>query len=236
MRSGRPRRQSVEVDAPFVGAGLGQRDQARALERVLARALVAQPGLRQHELALDDLPDLHAGEPERAPDRTRDHAQHRAVLARLGEPREGLPEPAPAGRLARLGWLAAERVPQHRRGAPQRRGVRLAVGPGDQEGRRCRLAERLHEGRRLDARAPLDDPVVAPLRAQREPAVAGNPHRNRHREAAVQERAGDVAELGRRQVTRKRRGKRIIKALGRRAGRVHASQSSRLPSYTLALL
>jgi hypothetical protein len=37
-------------------------------------------------------------------------------------------------------------------------------------------------------------------------------------------------------VTRKRCGKRIIKALGRRAGRVHVSQSSHLPSYTLALL
>jgi hypothetical protein len=35
-------------------------------------------------------------------------------------------------------------------------------------------------------------------------------------------------------VTRKRRGKRIIKALGRRAGRVHESQSSDRRSYTLA--
>jgi hypothetical protein len=35
-------------------------------------------------------------------------------------------------------------------------------------------------------------------------------------------------------VTRKRRGKRIIKALGRRAGSVHVPQSSRGRSYTLA--
>jgi hypothetical protein len=35
-------------------------------------------------------------------------------------------------------------------------------------------------------------------------------------------------------VTRKRRGERIIKVLGRRADRVHAPQSSRRCSYTLA--
>ncbi len=98
----KPQAAVVEVDAPFVRAGLRQRDQRRALERVLARALVAQPGLGQDELALDDLADLHAGEPERAPDGARDDAQHRAVLARLGKARERLPEPAPAGRLARL--------------------------------------------------------------------------------------------------------------------------------------
>ena len=236
VRSGKPQAAVVEVDAPLVRAGLRQRDQRRALERVLARALVAQPGLGQDELALDDLADLHAGEPERAPDRARDDAQHRAVLARLGEAREGLPEPAPAGRLARLGRLAAERVPEHRRRATQRRGMRLAVGTRDQQRRRPGLAERLHERRGLDARAPLDDPVVAPLRAQREPAVARHPHRHRHREAAVQQRARDVAQLGRRQVTRECRSKRIIKALGRRAGSVHTSQSSHPPSYTLAFL
>ena len=120
---------ALEVDAPLVAAGLRQRHQRRAVERVLARALVAQPGLREHELALDDLADLHAGEPERAPDRARDDAQHGAVLARLGEPREGLPEPAPAGRLARLGRLAAERVAEHRRGAPQRSACASPSGP-----------------------------------------------------------------------------------------------------------
>jgi hypothetical protein len=35
-------------------------------------------------------------------------------------------------------------------------------------------------------------------------------------------------------VTRQCRSKRIIKALGRRAGSVHAPQSSRRGSYTLA--
>ena len=148
VRSGRPEAAALEIDAALVAARLGQRHERRAVERVLARALVAQPGLRQHELALDDLADLHAGEPERAPDRAGDDAQHRAVLARLGEAREGLPEPAPAGRLARLGRLAAERVAEHRGGAPQRVRVRLAVGARDQQRRRARLAERLHERRR----------------------------------------------------------------------------------------
>ena len=145
--------------------------QARALERVLARALVAHPGLRQHELALDDLPDLHAGEPERAPDRTRDHAQHRAVLARLGEPREGLPEPAPAGRLARLGRLAAERVPQHRRGAPQRRGMRArrrARRPGGPPIPSRRAAPRTRTARRARAaRRSSRGPVARTARTRR---------------------------------------------------------------------
>ena len=95
--------------------------------------------------------------------------------------------------------------------------------------------ERLDDGARfVDARAALDDQVLAALLAQGELAVALHPHRNRHRETAMQERARDVAQLGRRQVPRKRCSERIIKDLGRRAGRVHGSKSSRRHSYTLA--
>ena len=227
---------AFEIDAALVAAGLGERHERCAVERVLARTLVSQPGLRQHELALDDLADLHAGEPERAPDRAGDDAQHRPVLARLREAREGLPEPAPARRLPRLGRLAAERAPSI---AAARRSVSACAspsGPVTSNGRRARLTERLDERGRLDARASLDDQVGAALGAEREAPVPRHPHRDRHREAAIQEGAGDVAELGRRQVTRKRCGKRIIKALGRRAGRVHVPQCSHLPSYTLAPL
>ena len=153
---------AFEIDAALVAAGLRQRHERGAVERVLARALVAQPGLRQHELALDDLADLHAGEPERTPDRAGDDAQHRSVLARLGEAREGLPQPARAGRLPRLGRLAAERVAR-----ASRRRVRSEAACASRArarrpaGRRARVAERLDERGRLDARAPLDDPVLS---------------------------------------------------------------------------
>ena len=89
---------AFELDAALVAARRRERGQRCVVECVLARALVAQPGLRQHQLAFDGLADLHAGEPQRAPDRARDDAQHRAVLARLCEAGEGLPQPAcPAG-------------------------------------------------------------------------------------------------------------------------------------------
>ena len=112
----------------------------------------------------------------------------------------------------------------------------LGPGTGDEKGCGRAVAERLDDGRLLGLRPALDDPVVAALGAQCEAAFARHPDADRQRQTAIQERAGDVAQLGRRQVPRKRCGKRIIKVLGRRAGRVHTSQSSGLPSYTLALL
>ncbi len=234
VRSGRPSRQPVEVDAALELAGLGERGDGGAVERVLACALVAQPRLGERELALDDLADLHAGESERPADRARDDAEDGAVLARLGEARERLPQPAAAGGLAGLGRLAAERVGEHGRGAPQRGVLRLRARCRHEQRGRLRHSERLDAGARLDARAPLDDPVMTPLRAEREAALPLDPDRDRHREAAMQERAGDVTQLGRRQVTRERRSERIIKALGRRAGGMHTTQSNRHALYTLA--
>jgi hypothetical protein len=113
--------------------------------------------------------------------------------------------------------------------------VLLGSRAGDEHGAGAGVAVWLDQGaRRVDARAALDDPVLAALLAQSEPAAPLHPHGDWHRQAAMQERARDVAELGRRQVTRKRCSERIIKALGRRAGSVHKPQCSRLNSYTLA--
>ena len=75
------------------------------------------------------------------------------------------------------------------------------------------------EGSRRARRSTISR--MAALRAERESAVALHPHRDGHRQPPVQERARDVAQLRRRQVTRERCGERIIKALGRRAGRLH---------------
>ncbi len=223
---------TFELDAALVAARRRERGQRCVVECVLARALVAQPGLRQHQLAFDGLADLHAGEPQRAPDRARDDAQHRAVLARLREAGEGLPQPACAGRLPGVGRLSSERVDEHRGRALQQGGVLRGARARDEHGRG---AQRLDDGARfVDMRAALDDPVLAALLAQGELAVSLHPHRDRHRETAMQERARDVAQLGRRQVPRKRCSERIIKDLGRRAGRVHGSKSSRRHSYTLA--
>jgi len=115
----------------------------------------------------------------------RHDAQDRAVLTGVGEARERLPQPAAAGRLTGLGRLAAEGVGEHRCGAPQRGGVRLSSRRGHEQRRGRGHAERLDAGARLHARAPLEDPVMAPLRAQCEAAVALHPHGDRHRQAAM---------------------------------------------------
>ena len=130
------------------------------------------------------------------------------------------------------GGSPPERVDEHRGRALQQGGVLRGARACDEHGRG---AQRLDDGARfVDMRAALDDPVLAALLAQGELAVSLHPHRDRHRETAMQERARDVAQLGRRQVPRKRCSERIIKDLGRRAGRVHGSKSSRRHSYTLA--
>ena len=186
------------------------------------------------QLALHDLADLHAREPERTPDRTSDDAQHRAVLARLGQAREGLPEPARARGLPGVGWLAVERAAQHHCRAPQQGGVIFGARARDEDGR-AHVPERLDDrAGHADVGPAFNDEVQPTLLAQRESAVPLHPHRDGQCQPAMQERAGDVAQFGRRQVTRKRRGERIIKVLGRRADRVHAPQSSRRCSYTLA--
>ncbi len=234
MRKGQPEPATVEVDGALVAAGGRERGERTPVERVLAGALVAQPRLRELQLALHDLADLHAREPERTPDRTSDDTQHRAVLARLGQPREGLPEPARARGLPGVGWLAVEGAAQHGGRAPQRGRVILGARAGDEDGG-ARIPERLDDrAGHADIGPALDDEIQAALFAQRETAVPLDPHRDGQCQPAMQERAGDVAQFGRRQVTRKRRGERIIKVLGRRADRVHTPQSSRRCSYTLA--
>ena len=212
---------AVEIDAALELAGRRQRGQPRAVEGELARALVAQPGLRERELALHDLAHLHAGQPEGVAERARDDAQHRTVLACLGQSREGLPQPAPARRLPGLGRNAAERIAEHRRRPLQRGRVLLGARAGHEQRGGARRSDRLDEGRGIEARAPLDDQLMAALRAQGEAALSLHPDSDGHRQPAVQERARDVAQLRRGQVTRERGSERIIKALGRRAGRLH---------------
>ena len=213
---------AVEIDAALVLAGRRQRGQPRAVECELARALVAQPGLRQGELALHDLADLHAGEAERAAERARDDAQHRAVLACLRQSREGLPQPAPTRRLPGLGRNAAERIAEHRRRPLQRGRVFPGARAGDEQRGGARRSDRLDDAPRDSRRARRSTISSWPaLRAQGEAALSLHPDSDGHRQPAVQERARDVAQLRRGQVTRERGSERIIKALGRRAGRLH---------------
>ena len=177
----------LEVDAPLVASGLRERDERRAVERMLSRALVAQPRLGEHELALHDLAHLHAGEPERAPDRARHDAQHGSVLARVGEAREGLPQPATARRLPGLGRLAAERVSEHGCGAPQRLDVRLGPGAGDEQGCRCRR-------RRAARRRPTARPSRGARRSSR--GRAGRTVRGRRRAAPRRRPAAPGGDAG----------------------------------------
>ena len=244
MRAGRGAQRQAEaaafeIDAALVTAGLGQRHERGAVERVLARALVSQPGLRQHELALDDLADLHAGE-LRARSRSRGRrrsAPRRARVPRARRAKACHSQRPPAGCPVSGGWppsaspsiAAARRSDVRVRLAARARRPAAPPSPTSPSGSDERRTPRRARAARRSSREPR-------CCAEREAAVPLHPHRDRHREAAMQERAGDVAELGRRQVTRKRCSERIIKALGRRAGRVHEPQCSHLPSYTLALL